>query len=59
MHSQELPTVNDIHKATVASKKHLNTDGTTPNQQKLNSIAVNELCLSVGEVTDGTGGRTH
>ena len=57
MCSQELPTVNDIHKATVlshASKKHLNTDGTTLNQQKLNSIAVNDLCLSVGEVPDGT-----
>ena len=57
MHSQELPTVNDIHKATVlsnASKKHLNTDGTTLNQQKLNSSAVNDLCLSVGEVPDGT-----
>ena len=57
MHSQELPTVNDIHKATVlsdASQKHPNTDGTTLNQQKLNSIAVNDLCLSVGEVPDGT-----
>ena len=31
MCSQELPIVNDIHKATVlsdASQKHLNTDGT-------------------------------
>ena len=57
MRSQELPTVNDIHKATVlsdASQKHLNTDGTTLHQQKLNSIAVNDLCLSVGKVPYGT-----
>ena len=57
MRSQELPTVNDVQKATVLSdvtQMHLNTDGTTLNQQKLNSIAVNDICLSVGTVPDGT-----
>ena len=57
MRSQELPTVNDIQKATVlsnVSQKHLNTDGTTLNQKKLNCIAINDICLSVGEVPDGT-----
>jgi len=33
---------------------HMNTDGTTLNQQKVNAIAVNGICLSVDEVPDGT-----
>ena len=33
---------------------HMNTDGTTPNQQKVNAIAVNGIYLSVDEVPDNT-----
>lgn len=46
MRSQEVPTVNDVQKATVlsdVSQMQLNTDGTTLNQQKLNSIAINDI----------------
>ena len=57
MHSTELPTVNSVHKATElakASHLHISTNGTTLNQQKVNALAINCLCLGVGEVPDGT-----
>ena len=57
MRSAELPTINRAHKATVlanAKEMHMNTDGTTLNQQKVNALAINNICLSVGEVPDGT-----
>ncbi len=50
MRNTELPTLNSAHKATVlakASQMHMNTDGTTLNQQKVNAIAINDICLSV------------
>ena len=57
MRSEELPTVSDVQKTIALTDssvpKHINTDGTTLKQQKLNSIAVNDLCLSVSEVPDG------
>lgn len=58
MRKAELPTLNSAHKATVLAHAshtmHMNTDGTTLRQQKLNSIAINNICLSVAEVPDGT-----
>lgn len=37
-----------------ASTVHLKTDGTTKNQKKLNGIVINDVALSVNEVSDGT-----
>lgn len=57
MRSAELPNINRVHKATVlanAKEMHMNTDGTTLNQRKVNALAINNICLSVGEVPDGT-----
>ena len=37
-------------------KLHLNTDGTTLQQRKLGSLAINGMVISVNEVPDGTAG---
>lgn len=57
MRRDELATVNNAHKATMlceVSSLHLNTDGTTKNQKKLNGIVINDVVVSVNEVSDGT-----
>lgn len=48
------------HKVTLLSNEitksgqlHLNTDGTTKNQRKINSAAINGIIMSVAEVPDG------
>ena len=58
MRRQELTTINMVHKATTILESgrslHLNTDGTTKSQKKLEGAAVNGLVLSVNEVSDGS-----
>ena len=58
MRKQELTTINMVHKATTILESgrslHLNTDGTTKSQKKLEGAAVNGLVLSVNEVSDGS-----
>ena len=61
MRIDELSTVSEAHKASIISKNvqegkafHLNTDGTTLAQKKLNSVAINNNVVSVNELHDGT-----
>ena len=61
MRIDELSTVSEVHKASIISKNvqdskafHLNTDGTTLAQKKLNSVAINNNVVSVNELHDGT-----
>lgn len=62
MRRQELTTVSLAHKATVTSileqaksgALHLNTDGTTKSQKKLEGAAISGMVLSVNEVPDGS-----
>ena len=60
MRSEEMKTVSMAHKATVICEHandgqlYLNTDGTTLAQKKLGSVAINNVTVSVNEVSDGT-----
>ena len=60
MRNQELTTVNQAHKAMTLLENselgplHLNTDGTTKMQKKLQGVALNGMVLSVNEVPDGS-----
>ena len=61
MRIDELSTISQAHKASIISDSiqegkqfHLNTDGTTLAQKKLNSIAINNNVVSVNELHDGT-----
>ena len=57
MRNAELATINRAHKATMlanAKELHINTVGTSLGQRKVNALAINNICLSVGEVPDGT-----
>lgn len=60
MRRQELTTVNLANKAatileqTESGFSHLNTDGTTKFQPKLQGTAINGMVLSVNEVPDGS-----
>lgn len=60
MRSEEMKTLSMAHKAIVICEKaqdgvlHLNTDGTTLEQKKLNSVAINNVVVSINEVPDGT-----
>ena len=60
MRRQELTTVSMVHKAITITeqaqlgKLHLNTDGTTKSQKKLEGVAINEMVISVNEVPDGS-----
>ena len=54
-------TISEAHKASVICEQlqagktlHLNTDGTTLVQKKINSIAINNTVISIDEVHDGT-----
>ena len=60
MRREELTTVSNAHKATALMQDidsgkmlHINTDGTTKDQKKLNSIVVNGVVISTNEVQDG------
>ena len=60
MRRQELTTLNMVHKATSILEQaekgplHLNSDGTTKSQRKLEGVAINGMVLSVNEVSDGS-----
>ena len=57
MRTYELPTISSAHKANLLAQAplaHLNTDGTTLQQKKINGIAVNGVTIGVSEVTDGS-----
>ena len=61
MRREELTTISTAHKVSVlfqqvssGQKFHVNTDGTTKQQHKINSAAINGIVLSVNEVPDGT-----
>ena len=60
MRRGELKTICDAHKATVPCNDsvktkgiHLNTDGTTKQQQKLGGMMANGVVLGVNELPDG------
>ena len=61
MRKEELTTISTAHKVSVlfqqvntGEKLHITTDGTTKQQRKVNSAAINGIVLSVNEVPDGT-----
>ena len=60
MRRQELTTISMVHKATKITEEaqsgtlHLNSDGTTISQKKLQGVAMNEMIVSVNEVPNGT-----
>ena len=57
MHSCELPTVSKAHQASILSQTenyHVNSDGTTYNQKKVQGFLINGLTLGVADVCDGT-----
>ena len=61
MRREELASIGMAQKAHTSCEQikrgqpfHLNSDGTTKNQHKINGIAVNKLVLSVNEVSDGS-----
>lgn len=60
MRKEELKTLSNCHKATTLCNGpfRLNTDGTTLRQRKLNGIAVNDMVVSVNEVSDGSAETT-
>ena len=60
MRRQELTTLNMVHKATSILEQaekgplHLNSDGTTKSQRKLEGVVINGMVLSVNGVSDGS-----
>ena len=60
MRRQELTTVSMVHKAITITKEarlgtlHLNSDGTTKSQKKLQEVVINGMVVSVNEVPDGS-----
>ena len=61
MRKDELTTISTAHKVSVLFKQvnagqslHINSDGTTKQQRKINSAAINGIVISVNEVPDGT-----
>lgn len=61
MRKDELATISTAQKVSVLFKQintgqslHINTDGTTKQQRKINSAAINGIVISVNEVPDGT-----
>ena len=60
MRKDELKTISTAHKVSVLFKQvdagqslHINSDGTTKQQHKINSAAINGIVISVNEVPDG------
>ena len=61
MRGQEMPTVSRAHKAAMiaaVSNLHLNTDGTTLQQQKKVSAVASGIVLGVQNVADGSAKTT-
>ena len=62
MRADELTTVSLAHKASAINEKaekmsgmlHMNTDGTTLQQKKINGVVIDDIVISVGEQVDGT-----
>lgn len=61
MRKEELVTITSAHKATVLCESvaklsgfHLNTDGTTKHQKKIGGVIVNDIVVSLNELSDGT-----
>ena len=57
MHSHEMPTISNVHKATKlmqAQQWHLNSDGTTLQQQKKVAFLINGLVCGIQNVHDGS-----
>lgn len=57
MRSMEMPTVSKAHQASVLSctdDYHVQSDGTTLNQQKVQGFLINGLTLGVTDVSDGS-----
>ena len=57
MRSLEMPTVSHVHQAHMlseASEYHLNSDGTTLNQKKVQGMLVNGVVLGIKDVADGS-----
>ena len=57
MRSCELPTVSKAHQASVLSESdsyHVNSDGTTLNQKKVQGFLVNGMTLGITDVSDGS-----
>ena len=60
MRRQELTALNMVHKDTSILEQaekgplHLNSDGTTKSQRKVEGVAINGMVLSVNEVSDGS-----
>ena len=57
MRSDEMPTISRAQQACVlseASSYHLNSDGTTLNQKKVQGMLVNGLVLGIKKIVDGT-----
>ena len=61
MRLDEMCTISEAHKASAICEHleagrtlHLNTDGTTLAQRKINSIAINNKVISINELSDGT-----
>jgi len=64
MRRQELNTISMAHKATAITEQitatgqlHLNSDGTTKSQKKIQGVAISGLTVSVNEVSDGSADR--
>jgi len=64
MRRQELNTVSMVHKASLITEQvaqtgmlHLNTDGTTKSQKKINGFALNGQTISINEAADGSADR--
>lgn len=60
MRREELTTINLAHNATKLAESdclHLNCDGTTLHQKKLQGAAINGTVLSVNEIADGSSDR--
>ena len=57
MRSLEMPTVSASHQAHLLSSTneyHLNSDGTTQNQKKVQGMLINGIVLGVKDVVDGS-----
>ena len=61
MRREELTSIGMAQKAHTLCEQirrgepfHLNSDGTTKNQHKINGVAINGLVLSINEVPDGS-----
>ena len=60
MRKDELKVISDAHKVKVLCENlcekgfRLNTDWTTKGQKKIGAVAINDMVVSVNELSDGT-----